>query len=83
MKHILIISSYAPSIINFRFSLIQELLLRGNKVSVAVPKHSLTNVLLNQLRNLKINVNIFNLSRTGLNLFENYKSYLELRFIIL
>jgi glycosyltransferase involved in cell wall biosynthesis len=82
MKHILIISSYAPSLINFRFSFIKELLLRGNKVSVAVPKNGLTNVLLNQFRNLKINVNIFNLSRTGLNFFENYKSYLELRFII-
>jgi hypothetical protein len=82
MKHILIISSYAPSLINFRFSLIKELLLRGNKVSVAAPKNGLTNVLLNQFRNLKINVNIFNLSRTGLNLFENYKSFLELRLII-
>ena len=82
MKHILIISSYAPSLINFRSAFIKELLLRGNKVSVAAPKSGLTNVLLNQFRNLKINVNIFNLSRTGLNIFENYKSYLELRFII-
>ena len=38
MKHILIIASYGPSLINFRFDLIKNLLSKGHKVSVASPK---------------------------------------------
>ena len=40
MKHILIITSYGPSLINFRFDLIKKLLSKGYKVSVATPKNS-------------------------------------------
>ena len=38
MKHVLIIASYGPSLINFRFDLIKNLLSKGHKVSVASPK---------------------------------------------
>lgn len=82
MKHILIISSYAPSLINFRLPLIKELLRKGNKVSVATTKNKFTVSLKNQLIELGVNINIFSLRRSGLNLFQEYKSYREIRDII-
>ena len=54
MKHILIISSYAPSLINFRLPLIKELLSRGNKVSIAAPKLKFTDSSQKQLTNLNV-----------------------------
>ena len=62
MKHILIISSYAPSLINFRLPLIKELLAKGNKVSIAAPNYKFTDNLKRQLNDLGININIFSLS---------------------
>lgn len=82
MKHILIIASHAPSLINFRLSLIKELLNKGNKVSIAAPEYKFTNVLRKQLSDLGISINIFSLSRSGLNFFQNYKSFKEMRIII-
>ena len=70
MKHILIISSHAPSLINFRLPLIKELLSKGNKVSIAAPNYKFTynfNYALNflyyykMLTYFKINHKIFNL----------------------
>ena len=37
MKHILIMASYGPSLINFRLHLIKKLLSEGHRVSVASP----------------------------------------------
>ena len=82
MKHILIISSYAPSLINFRLPLIKELLSRGNKVSIAAPKLKFTDSLQKQLTNLNVDINIFSLSRSGLNFFQDYRSFKEIRIII-
>ena len=82
MKHILIIASHAPSLINFRLSLIKELLNKGNKVSIAAPEYKFTNVLRKQLSDLGISINIFSLSRRGLNFFQDYKSFKEMRIII-
>lgn len=82
MKHILIISSYAPSLINFRLPLIKELLSRGNKVSIAAPKLKFTNSLQKQFTNLNVDINIFSLSRSGLNFFQDYRSFKEIRIII-
>ena len=82
MKHILIIASHAPSLINFRLSLIKELLNKGNKVSIAAPEYKFTNVLRKQLSDLGISINIFSLSRSGLNFFQDYKSFKEMRIII-
>ena len=82
MKHILIISSHAPSLINFRLPLIKELLRKGNKVSIATTKYKFTDNLQNQLIDLGIKINIFSLSRSGLNLFRDFKSFREMRNII-
>ena len=82
MKHILIFSSHAPSLINFRLPLIKELLRKGNKVSVATTKYKFVDNLKNQLIDLGVNINIFSLSRSGLNFFQDYKSYREMRIII-
>ena len=82
MKHILIISSNAHSLINFRLPLIKELLAKGNKVSVAAPKYKFTDDLQNQLNDLGVNINIFSLSRSGLNFFQDFKSLREIRFIL-
>ena len=82
MKHILIISSHAPSLINFRLPLIKELLSKGNKVSIAAPNYKFTYNLQNQFIDLGVNINIFSLSRSGLNFFQDYKSLREIKVII-
>jgi glycosyltransferase involved in cell wall biosynthesis len=82
VKHILIISSYAPSLINFRLPLIKELLAKGNKVSIAAPKYKFTDNLKRQLNDLGININVFSLSRSGLNIFKDYRFLREIISII-
>ena len=82
MKHILIIASYGPSLINFRLPLIKKLLSRGHKVSVASPLENFSDNLQKELKNLGININFFSLSNTGLNLFNDCKSILEIYKII-
>lgn len=82
MKHILIISSYAPSLINFRLPLIKELIRKGNKVSIATTKYKFTKNLQKQLIDLGVNINIFSLSRSGLNIFQDIKSFKEIKSII-
>jgi len=82
MKHILIIASYGPSLINFRLPLIKKFLSKGYKVSVASPKDNFSDNLKKKLEDLGIYINIFELSRTGFNLFINFKSIIELYKII-
>ena len=82
MKHILIIASHGPSLINFRLSLIKKLLSRGHKVSVASPIDEFSDNLQKELRDLGIDINIFKLSRQGLNFLEDCKSLLEIYKII-
>tara|TARA_B100000767_G_C19710001_1_gene512346 strand:- start:207 stop:1331 length:1125 start_codon:yes stop_codon:yes gene_type:complete len=82
MKHILIFSSHAPSLINFRLPLIKELLRKGNKVSVATTKYKFVDNLKNQLIDLGVNIIIFSVSRSGLNILQEYKSYREMRTVI-
>lgn len=82
MKHILFITGYGPSIINFRLSLIKKLLSKGYKVSVAAPGSQFPNVLQDEIKNLGVDLIIFKLSRTGLNLFKELKSLLEIYRII-
>ena len=78
MKHILIIASNGPSLINFRLPLIKELLSRGHKVSVASPKKNFSDNLQKEIRELGVNINFFQLSRTGLNFFKDCKSIIEI-----
>jgi len=82
MKHILIIASYGPSLINFRLPLIKKLLFKGYEISVASPVENFSSNLQNELKDLGINVNFFSLSRTGLNFFRDCKSILEIFKII-
>ena len=82
MKHILIIASYGPSLINFRLPLIKKLLSKGHKVSVASPIENFSGNLQKELKNLGIKINFFSLSNTGLNFFKDCKSILEIYKII-
>ena len=78
MKHILIIASYGPSLINFRLPLIKKLLSKGHKVSVASPNDEFSDNLKKQLISLGVNINIFILSRQSLNIFKDFKSLIDL-----
>ena len=82
MKHILIIASWGPSLINFRLPLIKKLLSRGHKVSVAAPIDNFSEVLQKKITDLGVNVNIFSLSSKGLNFFKDCKSIFEIYKII-
>ena len=82
MKHVLIITSYGPSLNNFRLSLIKKIISRGHKVSVASPKNNFSDILQKELKSLGVNINIYNLSRTSLNILKDFKSILDIYKII-
>ncbi len=82
MKNILIIASYGPSLINFRIHLIKKLLSKGYKVSIASPNDNFSDNLQEELRSLGVDINIFSLSRQGLNFLEDCKSIIEIYKII-
>ena len=82
MKHILIIASYGPSLINFRISLIEKLLSNGHKVTVASPRENFSDNLQKKIQDLGITINFFSLSRTSLNFFRDIKSIMEIFKII-
>ena len=82
MKHILIFASYGPSLINFRLSLIKKFLSKGYKVSVASPNYNFSINMQKELKELKVNCYFFSLSRTGLNIFKDLKSMLQIYRII-
>ena len=82
MKHILIIASYGPSLINFRISLITKLISKGHKVSVASPRENFTDDLQKKIKDLGITINFFSLSRTSLNFFRDLKTIKEIFKII-
>ena len=82
LKHILIIASYGPSLINFRLNLIKKLISKGYKVSVASPKDRFSDNLQKELKDLGVNINIFSLSSVSLNFFKDCKTILEIFRII-
>jgi glycosyltransferase involved in cell wall biosynthesis len=82
MKHILMIASYGPSLINFRLALIKKLISRGYKVSVASPGDKFSNNLQKKLKDLGVDIYIFKLSRIGLNIFKDFISLLEIYRIL-
>ena len=82
MKHILIITSYGPSLINFRLPLIKKLMLKGHKVSVASPKNKFSNKLQKKLKDLGVKIIFFSISNTSLNFFKDCKTILEIFKII-
>jgi glycosyltransferase involved in cell wall biosynthesis len=82
MKHILIIASYGPSLINFRLPLIKKLIVNGHKVSVASPKGKFSDSQQKELKNLGVDINIFSISSSGLNFFEDCKTIYRIYKII-
>ena len=82
MKHILIITSFGPSLINFRLHLIKEFLYRGYKVSVASPGVKFSEDLQKKLIDLGVTINLFSLSNTTLNVLKDFKTILEIYSII-
>ena len=82
MKHILFISSYGPSLINFRLALIKKFLSKGYEVSVAAPKENFSKTLQKKLKDLGVNVNTFSLHRTGLNFFQDCNCLFQIIKII-
>lgn len=82
MKHILIIASYGPSLINFRISLITKLISKGHKVSVASPRKNFNEDMQKKIKDLGITINFFSLSRTSLNFFRDLKTVKEIFKII-
>ncbi len=82
MKHILIIASYGPSLINFRLSLIKNFISKGYKVSVASPVNEFSDDLQKKLNVLGVDINFFRLSRQSLNFFKDFNSIIEIYKIL-
>ena len=82
MKHILIIGSYAPSILNFRLPLIKEFLKKNYKVSVAASNLNKFNLIKKKLKGLNIKTYEFSISRSGLNFFKDFKALLKINDLI-
>ena len=82
MKHILIVASYGPSLINFRLSLIKKLISKGHKVSVASPKDRFSDNLQKKLKDIGVHIHIFSISSVALNFFKDFKTIFEIYRII-
>ena len=82
MKHILIIASYGPSLVNFRISLIKYFLLKGYKVSVACPKRNFSSKLQMKLSKIGVKIIFFSISRAGLNIFQDLRSIFKIYRVI-
>lgn len=82
MKHVLIIASYGPSLLNFRLYLIKKILSKGHKVSVAVPIDNFSKNLQKVLRDLGVKIYIIKLSRTGTNILKDFKTLLAINKLI-
>ena len=79
-KRILIIASYAGSLSWFRGDFIKCLVLNGFEVYTAAPEYTKEDTEI--LRNMGAIPIEFNLQRTGLNPFKDFKSIMELKSII-
>lgn len=81
VKKILIICSYADSILSFRGPLIYKFLENNFEVHIACPNLK-SNLISNELRNLNVNLHDLFLSRTSLNPFKDIRSIFNLFSII-
>ena len=82
-KHILIISSELFSLINFRASLIKDLIDCGHKVTAFAPKEEFNNKdIIQKLERMGVVLKSYLLSRTSLNPFKDYLSYKSIYFLI-
>lgn len=82
-KHILFISSEIFSLINFRSSLIKDLIDRGHKVTILFPEDKyFTKGKIQKLKSIGVVFKSFLLSRNSLNIFKDYLSYKSIFFTI-
>jgi len=79
-KRILLIASFANSLIRFRGDFIKSLIENGFEVFTAAPSYTKKD--LQEISEMGANPVEFNLQRTGLNPFKDFKSILELKSII-
>jgi len=79
-KRIILIASYAGSLIRFRGDFIKSLINNGFEVFTAAPSY--TEQFLKQISDMGATPIEFNLQRTGLNPLNDFKSILELKSII-
>ena len=79
-KRILLIASFANSLIRFRGDFIKSLIENGFEVFTAAPSYTKKD--LQEISEMGANPVEFNLQRTGLNPFKDVKSILELKSII-
>jgi glycosyltransferase involved in cell wall biosynthesis len=79
-KRILLIASYAGSLIRFRGDFIEALIKEGFKVFTAAPSY--TEEVRQKIKEMGAITIEFNLQRTGLNPIKDFKSILELKSII-
>lgn len=82
MENILIITSYGPSLVNFRFSLIKKMLSKGHKVYVASPINNFSQQMQEKLICIGVKINIVELSSQSLNGFNDLKFIIQIYKII-
>ena len=82
-KNILIISSELYSLINFRGSLIKDLINCGHKVTALAPKENINNEdTIQKLKSMGVVLKNYSLSRASLNPIKDYLSYKSICSII-
>lgn len=79
-RHVLLVGSYAPSLINFRGPLIRELIATGHAVSVAAP--DITQTIRSKLQVLGAAVHETPLKRTGTGILADLEYMLALQRLI-
>lgn len=79
-KRILLIASFDGSLVSFRGDFMKSLINSGFKVFAAAP--SFTENISSQIKEMGVTPVEFNLQRTGLNPFKDFKSILELKSIM-
>lgn len=79
-QHVLVVGSYAPSLVNFRGAMISEMVARGHQVSVAAP--DIDNSVREKM--LKLGAKTFNtpLQRTGLNPMADFRYLRTLKHLM-
>jgi hypothetical protein len=75
--HILIVASFAPSLLNFRGPLIRDLIAAGHRISVTAP--DLSEPQIDKIKEMGADPHEVALKRTGLGIVEDMRYALALR----
>ena len=81
-KKIIVISSSSLSLINFRFDLLRELVIKGNEVMAVAPSDKNENTVRAQLKKIGVILKVFPFSQASLNQLKNLRSYRALHEIL-